>query len=78
MINICLIVDKKNSNGCSVGQLWLADILGACDQTVFKGTDGTGSKLFALKFFAGRGVPSLCPHSHCSGSLPALRKSHFS
>lgn len=50
MINISLIVDKKNTNGCNVGQLWLADILGACDQRAFKGTDGTGSKLLALKF----------------------------
>lgn len=59
MINISLIVDLKiNSNGCSVGQLWLADILGACDQTVFKGTDGTGSKLLALIFLQARVFPA--------------------
>lgn len=61
MINISLIVDKKNTNGCNVGQLWLADILGACDQRVFKGTDETGSKLLALKFLQA-GVFSVSAH----------------
>lgn len=50
MINISLIVEE-NSKGCGLGQLWLADILGACDQMVLKGTDGTGSKKLELKVF---------------------------
>jgi len=77
VINIPLLVEKK-SNGCSLGQLWLADILGACEQMVLEGTDGTGSNKLEQKILQVGVFPGSAHISTLPGSLPGLRESHFS
>lgn len=77
MIDISLIVER-NGKGCRLRQLWLAAILGACDQMVLKGTDGTGSKKLELKIFQAGIFPGSVLIPTVPGSLPGLRESHFS
>lgn len=77
VIHIPLIVEK-NSNGCIVGQLWLADILAACDQTVLEGTDWTGSKKLELKILQAGVLPGSAHIPTVPGSPLGLRESHFS
>lgn len=77
VINVPCTVEKNN-NGCSLGQLRLGDTLGACDQTVLKGTDGTRSRRLELKIWQAGVFPAAALILTVPGSLPGLRESHFS